>query len=104
MASVDSIDDNPNILQLDGFDDSILDEIDYSVPDNDSVEGENKCQDTAINIINTNARSLSPKIDSLIDCFEELDATVGIVTETWLTDGESLQRDILLGWSKYGMP
>ena len=49
---------------------------------------------TPINIINTNARSLCPKIDSLIDCFEELDVTLGIVTETWLASGESLDKDI----------
>ena len=53
-----------------------------------------KCLSTPINIINTNVRSLCAKIDSLIDCFEELDATVGIVTETWLADGDSLDRDV----------
>ena len=31
---------------------------------------------TPINIINTNATSLCNKIDSLIDCFEELDVTL----------------------------
>ena len=33
------------------------------------------------------------KIDSLIDCFEELDVTLGVVTETWLASGESLDRE-----------
>ena len=35
------------------------------------------------------------KIHSFIDCFDETNATVGIVTETWLTDGETLANDIL---------
>ena len=34
-----------------------------------------------INVINTNAQSLCPKINSLVDCFEELDGTIAIVTE-----------------------
>ena len=75
------------------MDDSVLDEID----DDESVAPvteENKHDGTLINIINTNARSLCPKIDSLIDCFEELDVTLGVVTETWLADGDSLDRDI----------
>ena len=86
--------------QLDGMDDSILDEIDDEADQNDStepvrsVDEGNKSHCTPINIINTNARSLCPKIDSLIDCFEEMDVTLGIVTETWLADGESLDRDI----------
>ena len=86
------LDDSPFILQLDGCDDSILDEIDDN--DIDPVEESNKQLSTPINIINTNARSLCPKIDSLIDCFEEMDVTLGIVTETWLADGESLDRDV----------
>ena len=45
-------------------------------------------------LINTNARSLCPKINSLLDCFEEMNVDVAVVTETWLSDGESLQDDI----------
>ena len=48
-----------------------------------------------LTIINTNARSLCPKIDSLVDCFEELDVDVGIVTETWFRDGPDLDQDLL---------
>ena len=44
-------------------------------------------------IINTNARSLCPKIGSLIDCFNELDAGIAVVTETWLRDGLELEKD-----------
>ena len=79
------------ICQLDGADDDILDEL--SDAENDDEE-ENKDYSTQFNVINTNARSLCPKIDSLIDCFGEMDAKIGIITETWLADGESLERDI----------
>ena len=47
-----------------------------------------------ITIINTNACSLSPKIDSLLDCFSELEADIAVVTETWLQDGDSLDHDL----------
>ena len=45
-------------------------------------------------ILNTNAHSLCPKISSLIDCFSELESSLGIVTETWLADGEGLEEEI----------
>ena len=47
-----------------------------------------------LTFINTNARSLCPKIDSLIDCFEELGVDVAVVTETWLKDGPALEQDL----------
>ena len=47
-----------------------------------------------LTVLNTNARSLCPKIGSLVDCFSELKAAIGVVTETWLADGVSLQEDI----------
>ena len=47
-----------------------------------------------MNIVNTNARSLCPKIHSLLDCFVELKIDLAILTETWLTDGEGLEEDI----------
>ena len=39
-------------------------------------------------------RSLSPKITSLVDCFDEMEASFAVVTETWLSDGKGLQEDI----------
>ena len=45
-------------------------------------------------IINTNARSLNPKIDSLIECFNELTADIAIVTETWFREGPELDIDL----------
>ena len=53
-----------------------------------------------LNYINTNARSLRPKITSLIDAFTNLDLTFAVVTETWFTNGSKLQsesEDLLLG-------
>ena len=49
---------------------------------------------TDFTIINTNARSLCQKINSLLVCFEELEADLAIITETWLTSGQSLDEDI----------
>ena len=77
-----------SIGQLDGCDDDVLDDIEHA------ESQENKKEVKPITIVNTNARSLCPKIESLIDCLEEMDAAIGIVTETWLSDGPSLARDI----------
>ena len=46
------------------------------------------------NIINMNARSLCPKVNSLLDCMEELSSSLGIITETWLADGHGLEDDV----------
>ena len=53
-----------------------------------------------LNYINTNARSLRPKITSVIDAFANLDLTFAAVTETWFSDGDKLEKesdDLLLG-------
>ena len=73
------------------MDDSVLDELDLDVSETDNKTDKHS---TPFTIINTNARSLCPKIVSLIDCLEEMTATVGVVTETWLADGESLHADL----------
>ena len=74
--------------QLDGMDDDALSEAE------EEEERKDTLMSTKLAIINTNARSLCPKITSLIDCIDELEATVAVVTETWLADGEPLERDI----------
>ena len=59
-----------------------------------------KKQYTNFTCINTNSRSLCPKINSLIDTIDELDASMAVVTETWLMDGQTLEedkQDLLLG-------
>ena len=45
-------------------------------------------------LINTNARSLCPKVNSLIDCCSELDCHLAVVTETWLGDSPSEAQDL----------
>ena len=54
--------------------------------ENSVSEPVTKKKDT-LTIINTNARSLIPKIDSLDECFGELEADIAVVTETWMRDG-----------------
>ena len=46
-----------------------------------------------MNIANTNARSLRPKIKSFLQCFINLSLTFAIITETWLAHGSRLERD-----------
>lgn len=53
-----------------------------------------------LNIINTNARSLRPKIVSLVDGMRELEATFAVVTETWFSADSRLEletENLLLG-------
>ena len=54
---------------------------------------------------------MQPKLASFIDCFNELDATFAIITETWLSANreENVTEDLLLGngikfWSKSRPP
>lgn len=48
-----------------------------------------------IQMLVTNARSLAPKIRSLISMFDELDLHFAIITESWLKDGQTLDRDVI---------
>ena len=52
------------------------------------------CNDLQFNIINTNAISMCPKINSLLDCFDEMSLSLAVVTETWLSDGAGLEDDL----------
>ena len=45
-------------------------------------------------LLNTNSRYLCPKVNSFIDNFKEMYASLAIVTETWLKDGQELDNDI----------
>ena len=49
--------------------------------------------------MNTNARSLKPKMDSLIENIKELQADLTIVTETWMRDKDTQEaaQDLSLG-------
>ena len=49
----------------------------------------------------TNARSLMPKLHSLVDCFTEMSLTMALVTETWLHDGNfDAFKDVLINEHK----
>ena len=48
----------------------------------------------SLSFISTNARSLAPKLQSALDCFEELELDFALVTESWLRDGPQLRADI----------
>ena len=61
---------------------------------NDANLEENNLRENKFVILNTNARSITPKINSFIDTFRELEASIAIITETWLADGPSLADDI----------
>ena len=87
--------------QLDGFDDALLDEAEddaVTVQDDSTLDlssGEqpsdqpsetrqvinesesNVKKSKMLTLINTNARSLCPKVDSLLDCMGEMEADVG---------------------------
>ena len=52
-------------------------------------------KNSKFNIMLTNARSLSPKIESLHTMFEEHCLDVAMITESWLKDGKILDRDII---------
>ena len=41
-----------------------------------------------------NARSLAPKLDSLVENFEELDIAFAIVTETWFVEGPIYNQSV----------
>ena len=51
--------------------------------------------EAVLRYLTTNARSLSPKIMSLVSMFEECRLHVAIVTESWLADGSTLDNDII---------
>ena len=47
-----------------------------------------------LNVLSTNARSVAPKIDCLVDYLEQMDTTVAILSETWLSDSDELHIHI----------
>ena len=47
-----------------------------------------------LTILNTNIRPICPKINSVVEAFEELEAGFGVFTETWLSDGSDLEKKL----------
>ena len=64
--------------------DSDMDEDVTIIEDNEANKAKTKCSPKSISFVNTNARSLMPKVKSLGDSFDELELHFAQVTETWL--------------------
>ena len=73
----------------------------------EGCESEKKNAGFNVTLINTNIMSICPKVNSLVECLDEVDAAFGVITETWLSDGEGLQEkmdDLSAGsgaWANY---
>ena len=55
-------------------------------------KGLNKRKTVKLSVLLANARSLAPKMESLIEYFTEHDLHAAIITESWLKDGEALEE------------
>ena len=60
-----------------------------------STNASNKDEDINMKLLVTNARSLAPKIRSFLEFFSEHEIDLAFVTESWLKDGQTLDRDII---------
>ena len=58
----------------------------------DTNKLKNKRPSASLNFAVTNARSLVPKCESLIDYFRDLDLALAIVCETWFHKGDTLEN------------
>lgn len=79
-------------MNNDGVNDSENDD-----PDNDSDtinDDENTINENEIHFVLTNARSLPPKITSLLDIMHELDLTFAAITETWFKSSPCLKQEL----------
>ena len=95
-----------DICQVDGVDDALDDDDDDSHHSDDNLEMDNvsdtthlerinnengnTCNEHSMSFILTNARSLAPKFDSMVDAFESLGLDFLCVTETWFKGGKEL--------------
>ena len=105
--SVDELEDlvdlNPPVLARkrrrtiegsDSSDEDADDDNDVTIVENDPQTNNMKNKrSSCLAFINTNARSLRPKLEALFDCFQEKLLDIAIITETW-SQGESDCDDI----------
>ena len=54
------------------------------------INSQNTYRMSSLRFVVANARSLAPKIRSLIDYFNELELSFALITESWLKDGPEL--------------
>ena len=81
---------------MDGHDDELEnEESDCSTDDNDGVNDTiNNTSEYSVRLLLTNARSLKPKIGSLVEAFQSLNLNAASVTETWFKGGKGLRDDL----------
>ena len=66
------------------------------ISDDDNVQnGQINPRFDKLKFLLTNARSLTPKIASLLTAFDEHDLDFALITESWLQDGVVLAQDVL---------
>ena len=64
----------------------------------ENVDDNKRNKHSRLSFINTNARSLAPKVRSLYDCFSEKDVDFAVLTETWYQSNRAL-ADVLSEYS-----
>ena len=86
-----------NILSNSDVADGTDEDDDDTMTDETVINKNNKRSPHSISFINTNARSLTPKIRSLADCFQEKLLDFAAITETWFqssSDKENFLSDL----------
>ena len=79
-----------SLYGMEDQEDASLDTIDAALP-----WVENRSNETnGFVILNTNARSLAPKMNSFVDCFNETDCKLAIITETWFGSSSDHAQDM----------
>ena len=78
---------------------------DVTMTDADRNKKTNSSRLHSVSFINTNARSIKPKLQSLADCFQERSVDVAAITETWLQTTRDLEEfeDELAGHYSLGI-
>ena len=90
-------DDIP-VLRESNSDQSLI--IDVSVPYNENTyqncnsENEPEMRCNVLNFLYTNARSLTPKVKSLVELFDNLNLYFAAISETWLVNGRKCDRNV----------
>lgn len=77
-------------MSVSGLDDEIDEE------DERTIKRDKNCSDKLcdFNFAFTNARSMSPKVESIIETFNETDVSLMVITETWL-HGEKPEEEMV---------
>ena len=80
------------------------DENDVTIVENDISNENTSSKDCpSFSFINTNARSVKPKLEALNDCFVAKDLDLAVITESWLQDGRETEETIDLLKHNYSL-